>query len=67
LAKVKLVAESVTLGDVPVPDNAIVCGLPAALSVIVTAPVLVPVTVGLNVTLMAQLVPATTGLMQLLV
>ena len=65
--KVKLADESVTRGAVPVPDNAMLCGLPAALSVIVTAPVLVPVTVGLNVTLMAQLTPAATGLTQLLV
>ena len=56
-----------TRGAVPVPDNAILCGLPAALSEIVTAPVLVPVTAGLNVTLMTQLTPAATGLAQLLV
>ena len=65
--KVKTPGESVTRGAVPVPDNAIMCGLPAALSEIVKAPVLAPVAVGVNVTLMAQLAPAATGLTQLLV
>jgi hypothetical protein len=64
---VKLVADTRILEDVPVPDRLTDCGLPAALSVSTTAPVLVPVAVGVNVTLMAQLVPAATGLTQLLV
>ena len=36
------------------------CGLPAALSVIVTAPVRVPVAVGVNLTLILQLDPTVT-------
>src|SRR5271169_4101626 len=42
------------LGEVPTPVRLIECGLPAALSVIVIAPVLVPVAVGVNVTLIEQ-------------
>lgn len=41
--------------DVPVPVNVTTCGLPPALSVIVIAPLLVPVVVGVNVTLIVQL------------
>src|SRR5205807_9410601 len=43
------------------------CGLPAMLSVIVTAPVRMPVAVGVNVTLMVQLAPAATDVPQVLV
>jgi hypothetical protein len=46
--------EIAKVGATPVPDRLIVCGLPAALSMIVTAPVWVPVAVGENVTLIAQ-------------
>jgi hypothetical protein len=38
----------------PAPPNVTVCGLPGALSVIVSDPVLVPVVVGVNVILMVQ-------------
>ena len=44
----------------PVPVRLTMCGLPAALSVIVTAPVWVPVSVGVNLTLILQLDPAAT-------
>ena len=40
------------------PVKLTICGLPAALSVIVTAPVPVPVAVGVNLTLIWQLDPA---------
>ena len=43
---------------VPVPFRLTFCGLPGALSVIDTAPVRVPICVGLNVTLIVQLAPA---------
>jgi len=43
---------------VPVPVRLTVCGLPAALSAIDTAPVRVPLCVGLKVTLMVQLASA---------
>ena len=39
----------------PVPDNATVCGLPAALSVKLRVPVRVPAAEGLKVTLTVQL------------
>jgi len=45
----------------PVPVRFMVCELSAALSVIVTAPVRVPVAVGVNLTLIWQLDPAASG------
>jgi len=42
----------------PVPVRLMVCGLSKALSVIVTAPIRVPVAVGVNLTLIWQLDPA---------
>jgi len=56
--KVKLVGERLTAGAVgpaPVPVKPIECGVPAALSLIDTAAVRVPVAVGVNVTLNVQL------------
>jgi hypothetical protein len=61
------VGDRVTAGAVPVPVRAAVWGLPVALSVTVRVPVLAPVAVGLNVTLMAQLAPAARLVPQLLV
>ena len=52
---------------VPVPERVTVCGLPAALSVITTAPVRVLVAVGVNVRLMAQLAPAASDAPQVVV
>ena len=43
---------------VPIPVNSIDCGLVAASSVTDKVPVLVPIAVGLNVTVMTQEVPA---------
>jgi hypothetical protein len=43
-----------------VPVRLTMCGLPAALSVILTAPVRVPVAVGVNLTVILQLDPAAT-------
>lgn len=51
----------------PVPVSVTVCGLPTALSVMVTAPVLAPPAVGLKVTLRVQLALAATLEPQLLV
>ena len=51
----------------PVPVSATVCGLPTALSVMVTAPFLVPVAVGLKVTLRVQFALAATLEPQVLV
>lgn len=46
--------------DVPVPVKATVCGLPGALSVTLTLPEMVPVCVGMNVTLIVHFPPAGT-------
>jgi hypothetical protein len=51
----------------PVPVSVTICGLPSALSMMVTAPVLSPPAVGLNATLRVQLVLAATFGPQLLV
>jgi hypothetical protein len=45
-------------GFVPVPVSVTVCGLPAALSVMVKVPARAPVAVGVNVTLITQFAPA---------
>ena len=49
------------------PDKLTVCGLPAALSLTLTAAVRAPFAVGLNLTLMVQLAPAFSELPQVLV
>jgi hypothetical protein len=56
----RFVADSITAGVTPVPVRATFCGLPAALSVILTLADRVPAAVGLNVTLMEQFAPAAT-------
>jgi hypothetical protein len=58
--KVKEAGERLTTGAVPVPVRLTVWVAGLALSVIVTAPVLVPAAVGLKVTLRVQLALATT-------
>lgn len=59
--------DRLTTGSVPVPVTLTDCGLPLALSVIVSVPVRVPVVVGVKVTLMLQVPPAATEPLQLLV
>ena len=54
VAKVRVDGDTVT-AEIPVPLRLTVCGLPAALSLIVTAAVLVPRAVGVNRTLIVQL------------
>jgi len=54
--------DSGAVGAVPVPVNGTVCGLPPALSVIVSVPARAPSTVGVNVTLIVQVFdPAVAG------
>jgi len=65
LPKFRLAGETFT--TVPVPLRDTVCGLPAALSAIETEAARLPCAVGLKVTLMVQLAPATTLDPQLLV
>src|SRR6266516_4706613 len=60
--KLKLVGESFAV--VPIPVSVTFCGLPAALSLMLTAAVRVPDAVGLNVTLILQLAPAANELPQ---
>ncbi len=65
--KVRLVGESVTAGFTPTPVTEAVCGLPGALSVMLTAAFLVPTATGVKVTVITQLPPADTEVPQLLV
>ena len=60
LLKVRLPGETVGADTIPVPVSPMVWGLPAALSVIVTVPLRLPVAVGVKVTSIAQLVPGST-------
>ena len=60
--KFRLVGESFAI--VAIPLSGTFCGLPAALSVMLSADVRVPLAVGLNVTLMVQLAPAVNELPQ---
>jgi hypothetical protein len=56
-----------TAGAAPVPERLTVCGLPAALSEMLTVAARVPAAVGVNVTLIVQLPLAATELPQVLV
>jgi len=62
----RLAGERLTVVEVPVPERLRDCGLPVALSVILTEADLLPVAVGSKVTLIAQLPPAATELPQVL-
>jgi len=63
----RLVEESVTDATVPVPDRLTVCGLPVALSAMLTEAVSALAREGLKVTLIVQVPPAATELPQVLV
>ena len=67
LLKVRLVVVIPAIGPLPVPVRFTVCGLPPALSVMLTTPVRLPMLAGVNVTLIVQLPFATTELPQVLV
>jgi len=67
MPNVKLVAEREMIEAVPVPDRLMVCGLFRALSVIVTAPVRVPIAVGVKVTVIVQFAPGATEAPQVVV
>ena len=67
LAKVRLPGETLATAAVPVPVRLMVCGLPVALSVRVTAAVKEPLAAGVKVTLTVQLAPAATLAPQVLV
>jgi hypothetical protein len=63
----RLLEESVTDAAVPVPERLTVCGLPLALSVMLTKAARLPLAEGLKVTLIVQFPPAATELPQVLV
>jgi hypothetical protein len=65
--KVRLVGERAAAGAVAVPLKLTVCGLPLALSVMVSVPVTVPALVAVNVTLIVQLAPPARLVPQVLV
>ncbi len=67
LPKVSEVGETLTVGATPVPLRPTVCGLPAALSLMLSVALRVPVAVGVKVTLIEQLPPVATDVPQLLV
>jgi len=67
LPKPRLVGERLTTAAAPVPERLTVCGLPLALSVMLTEAVRLPLAEGLNVTLIVQLLPAATELPHVLV
>ena len=54
------------LVEIPVPDSVTFCGLPLALSAMLTVPALLPVVVGVNVTPMVQEVAGASWPTQLL-
>ena len=63
----RLGALRLTAAPVPVPVKLTVCGLPAALSAMLTVAVRFPGAVGVNVTLIVQLALAATEVPQVLV
>ena len=68
LGNVRLVGDRVTSGAAePTPERAMLCGLLAALSVMVIEPYRLPGAVGVKVTVMVQLIPPTRLVGQLLV
>ena len=67
MPKAKLVGERLTTAAVPVPERLTACGLPLALSVMLSEAVRLPLAAGVKVTLMVQLAPAATELPQVLV
>jgi len=67
LVKVKLPGVTPAIGALPVPPRASDCGLPLALSVMLTEAEREPGTVGAKVTLIMQVLPAVTGVPQVLV
>ena len=66
-AKLTPTVDSVTAGATPVPLKATLCGLPAALSLMLTVDVRLPVLLGVKTTLMVQLLLAPKDDPQLLV
>ena len=69
MPKARLVGEWLTTGAVcmPVPERVTVCGLPLALSEMLSEAVRLPVAAGVNVTLIVHLAPTANDLLHVLV
>ena len=67
LPKARLVAERLTTGAAPVPERLTFCGLPLALSEMLTQAVRLPLAEGVNLKLIVQWAPAATELPQVFV
>ena len=69
MPKARLAGERLTTGAVlvPVPERLTVWGLPLALSAMLSAAVRAPLAEGVKMTLIEQLAPAATELLQVLV
>jgi hypothetical protein len=67
LVKVRLVVVTPADGALPVPARVIVCGLPTALSIMLTEAARLPIAAGVNLTLIVQLALAANELPQVLV
>ena len=65
VGKFKTAGKSVVCSS-PLPDSGTVCGLPGALSAMLTEPVIEPTTVGENVTVTLQVLPAVSVVPQVL-
>ena len=67
LPKARLVGERLTTAAAPVPERLTVCGLPLALSVMLSEAVRLPLAEGVNVTLILHLALGASELPQVLV
>ena len=67
MPKARLVAERLTRAAVPVPERLAVCGLPLALSVMLTHPARLPLAEGVNLTPIVQWAPPASDLPHVLV
>ena len=63
----RLLGDKLTDATAPVPESPTVCGLPLALSVMLTEAARLPLAEGVNITLIVQFPPAATELPQVLV
>ena len=67
MPKARLVGERLTRAAVPVPERLTVCGLPLALSMMLTEAVRLPLAEGVKITLIVQWALAATELPHVLV
>ena len=67
LPKLTLVGLTLSSSDIPVPESATTCGLPVALSEMLSEAARLPAAEGVKVTVRVQLAPAATELPQVLI